>query len=181
MALINCNECGKKISDKAAACPYCGYPINQLEPVTLRFHWAGKKGGSIRKTTVIVDGKEVGIMECGGYMNTVLNAGVHKIDLYHGKHKLIEDEIKIGPHQKEAFYAFKETMGFSHAQLKPIDAGSVKWPLVTSTNTPKCPTCGSNKIKKISMTKKVFSFEMVGFASGSIGKTFECKDCGYKW
>ena len=28
MALINCPECGKQISDKAPACPDCGYPIN---------------------------------------------------------------------------------------------------------------------------------------------------------
>ena len=28
MALINCPECGKKISDKATACPDCGCPIN---------------------------------------------------------------------------------------------------------------------------------------------------------
>lgn len=27
MALINCPECGKEISDKAMSCPYCGYPI----------------------------------------------------------------------------------------------------------------------------------------------------------
>ena len=28
MALINCPECGKQISDRAASCPDCGYPIN---------------------------------------------------------------------------------------------------------------------------------------------------------
>ena len=27
MALINCPECAKEISDKASACPHCGYPI----------------------------------------------------------------------------------------------------------------------------------------------------------
>lgn len=27
MALINCPECGKQISDKAPACPNCGYPM----------------------------------------------------------------------------------------------------------------------------------------------------------
>ena len=27
MALINCPECGKQISDKAPACPNCGYPL----------------------------------------------------------------------------------------------------------------------------------------------------------
>jgi len=29
MALIKCPECGKQISDAAAACPNCAYPINQ--------------------------------------------------------------------------------------------------------------------------------------------------------
>lgn len=28
MSLIECPECGKKISDKAINCPNCGYPIN---------------------------------------------------------------------------------------------------------------------------------------------------------
>lgn len=27
MALINCSECGKEVSDKAASCPNCGNPI----------------------------------------------------------------------------------------------------------------------------------------------------------
>jgi hypothetical protein len=31
MALINCPECGKEISDKAASCPHCGNPIYTKE------------------------------------------------------------------------------------------------------------------------------------------------------
>lgn len=31
MALIICPECGKQISDKASACPNCGYPINATQ------------------------------------------------------------------------------------------------------------------------------------------------------
>ena len=27
MALINCNECGQMMSDKAATCPHCGAPV----------------------------------------------------------------------------------------------------------------------------------------------------------
>ena len=27
MALVNCSECGKEISDKAEACPNCGAPM----------------------------------------------------------------------------------------------------------------------------------------------------------
>ncbi|MDR0967535.1 MAG: TM2 domain-containing protein [Rickettsiales bacterium] len=29
MAMIFCSECGKKISDKANQCPYCGCPSNK--------------------------------------------------------------------------------------------------------------------------------------------------------
>ncbi|MFC3217278.1 zinc-ribbon domain-containing protein [Comamonas sp. JC664] len=27
LALINCNECGKQISDQASSCPHCGAPV----------------------------------------------------------------------------------------------------------------------------------------------------------
>ena len=30
MALIKCTECGKDISDKAAACPNCGCPTEEI-------------------------------------------------------------------------------------------------------------------------------------------------------
>ena len=31
MALLPCSECGREISDKAAACPQCGAPVKQAE------------------------------------------------------------------------------------------------------------------------------------------------------
>lgn len=31
MALIKCPECGRQVSDKAAACPDCGYPISSVD------------------------------------------------------------------------------------------------------------------------------------------------------
>lgn len=30
MALMNCPECDKQVSDKAIACPHCGYPVPKL-------------------------------------------------------------------------------------------------------------------------------------------------------
>lgn len=46
---------------------------------------------------------------------------------------------------------------------------------------PKCPTCGSTNIKDISTLNRVVSVGLFGLASGKIGKTKECKSCGYKW
>lgn len=34
MALINCFECGKEVSDKALSCPHCGIPFNKISVVT---------------------------------------------------------------------------------------------------------------------------------------------------
>lgn len=31
MALITCPECGREISDRAEACPNCGFPITKSE------------------------------------------------------------------------------------------------------------------------------------------------------
>jgi len=49
-------------------------------------------------------------------------------------------------------------------------------------NVPKCPTCGSTNIKRISGLSKAGSFAMFGvFSLGKVSKTFECKNCHYKW
>lgn len=44
MALINCPECGKEISDSAMNCPNCGYPINKKssEKIVISKATAGK-------------------------------------------------------------------------------------------------------------------------------------------
>lgn len=34
MALIKCSECGKEVSDKASACPNCGFPISRKSKKT---------------------------------------------------------------------------------------------------------------------------------------------------
>ena len=34
MALIECSECGGRVSDKAAACPHCGAPPTVLAPAS---------------------------------------------------------------------------------------------------------------------------------------------------
>ena len=51
----------------------------------------------------------------------------------------------------------------------------------STTNIPKCPTCGSTNIKKISATSKVVGAGLFGLFSKTARSQFECKDCGYKW
>lgn len=46
-------------------------------------------------------------------------------------------------------------------------------------NKPKCPTCGSTNISKIGTFNRMISTGFFGLASGKIGKTMKCKNCGY--
>ena len=47
MALINCPECGKQISDKAPVCIHCGYPIQTEQTVSTSI--SNSKKGSYSK------------------------------------------------------------------------------------------------------------------------------------
>ena len=48
-------------------------------------------------------------------------------------------------------------------------------------NIPKCPTCGSIDIKKISGAKRWLTTGVFGLASSDVGKTMQCNSCGAKW
>lgn len=48
-------------------------------------------------------------------------------------------------------------------------------------NIPKCPTCQSTNIKKISGTKKVLHGIAFGLLSNTARSQYICNDCGYKW
>lgn len=50
-----------------------------------------------------------------------------------------------------------------------------------SNNIPKCPTCGSTNIEKISAGKKLVGSTLFGIFSKDAKSTFHCKNCNYKW
>ena len=50
-----------------------------------------------------------------------------------------------------------------------------------SNPKPKCPTCGSTHVEKISTLNRAVSIGIAGLASDKIGKQFQCKNFGYKW
>lgn len=51
----------------------------------------------------------------------------------------------------------------------------------TNQYIPKCPTCGSPDIEKISLSSKVVGGALLGLFSSNVRKTMHCKNCGYKW
>lgn len=63
MALINCPECGKQISDKAGACPNCGCPIaNAPTDVKIR---ALSDGNGVLRSRYYIGGRMVAEVPVG--------------------------------------------------------------------------------------------------------------------
>jgi len=46
----------------------------------------------------------------------------------------------------------------------------------------KCPNCKSTKVEKISASSKIGSALVLGvFSVGKLTKTYQCKDCKFRW
>ncbi len=48
-------------------------------------------------------------------------------------------------------------------------------------NKPKCPTCSSTNVKKISVIAKLSGAAAFGYYSKLAASQFECRNCGYMW
>ncbi len=51
----------------------------------------------------------------------------------------------------------------------------------SNVNTPKCPTCQSTNLRKISTTSKAINTVAFGLLGTKRNKTFHCNNCGYEW
>lgn len=72
--------------------------------------------------------------------------------------------------------AHKQVTPINNVQCRPVEQKSV-----SSSPMIKCPTCGSTKVKKITLTSKAVGGAMFGLFSSNIRNTFKCEKCGYKW
>lgn len=180
MALINCPECNTAISDSAITCPHCGYPIKSHEiSGIIHLHWANNSGDSLRKTLVFVDNVQRAEMQCEDYVDITVSGGVHALELRQKKLVLLSKDVEILKDNQEEFIAYKEAMGFSHVKLKNVDFDMSKY--YSMQAAPKCPNCGSPQIRKITYERRSTSIGLFGLASNTLGKSFECKKCKYKW
>ena len=81
MALIKCPECGKEISDKAAACPNCGMPLRREDRGTYDVVITREKQWYLvnPKMKVTVDAADEYILENNSSITIPLTTGPHSI------------------------------------------------------------------------------------------------------
>lgn len=311
MALINCPECGKEISDKAPACIHCGFPLQDSLSVSktsnnvdlkkavddvktwaigykfksdaLSFnsliHILGEEQIKNLKSNYVADGYDIDeLQKCKEPVdyfevskfyvdkcNVMFNTGTQEeynqfiketiydvvnIDSKHGNEMFVFENIhldylyqstisvildaksisinrdnyfsvwnvgelnmlfhyadegnikffisKIGklynPRESDSFDILKAYEIWKEHRLKdkkPVNedfaparnkpSGVVLPVYVVDINVPKCPTCQSTNIKKISGLSKAGSVAMWGIFSRKVHKQWHCNNCGSEW
>lgn len=187
MALIKCPECGNNISDQAEACIFCGFPLSKLHQETsntsLQCVIYEKSYTFDEARNFISNGNWQGAMtslqeslRLQGMDKQMAAQATFYIMKYYTKNGVIPDIINERPLiDTKTEKPGKIISGF--ASKVNENKG------LSNTASIRCPNCGSTNVKKISATKRLFSAELFGLASSSIGKQFQCmeKNCGYKW
>lgn len=201
MALINCPECGKKISDKAGACPNCGFPIAQVgaeeETFTFEFTDNGKQTLLIENDTAKFLKKGVLKKECAAQDLTITDYKPPKgtgplsfgtIYLKFPK-DIIGESIVFAPSDAHRFSALLEFYGYS--------------PAAASAPAKKrggfcCPKCKSHNIDLWDPNANTKEFHRTGLNLNPLHpltftktKTVKkqkkkhneyfCRDCGHRW
>ena len=94
--------------------------------------------------------------------------------------KILEEYVKPNPLFDEEVYNLRVGKE-KRQQQATLDMTRMEKQQAQRANVPKCPTCGSTNVEKISTAQKAFGFALVGLFSSNLGKTMHCKNCGYKW
>lgn len=194
MALIKCPECGKEISDKAPACIHCGFPLDQLEKDNSTESEDNGKSYMLILKTVPVEAKVKAIKimrdirgwelkEAKDLVDTVphtVTTGLTHSDAIKLQKEFtdmgITTDIEVDETTKPRGDIFSEMQSNEEARNEKYTREAA-----IEASKPKCPTCGSTNIQKISGTKRWVTTGLFGLASSNVGKTMECKNCGYKW
>lgn len=93
---------------------------------------------------------------------------------------ILEEYAKPNPLFDEELYNKRIALEKTQQQAT-LDMMYMEKQQAQRANVPKCPTCGSTNVEKISTAQKAFGFALVGLFSSNLGKTMHCKNCGYKW
>lgn len=149
--LIKCPECNKEVSDKAQCCIHCGFPLNKTNENICMINSQEFDLSDLLPQILKNDNKTQVLIQLRQKCNLQL---IDAMNLYN----LILQDKKI---PKEYNYSINTS--------------------TQSSNKPKCPTCNSTNIKKISGLSKAGSVAMFGIFSQKVKKQMHCNNCGYEW
>ena len=195
MALIKCPECGKEISDKAAICINCGFPLQQDhydKENKCKIDGQVKDIANIIKLIKAIPNKckDIFYEECNIEYQRCFNKNTKLLDekdypfeycmSYPIKRDQIFEYVELYFHwnakNEKISYVFKFLMECIDHNFEYFEFNTSSQPSPQPTNQLKCPRCGSTSI---TTEERGYSL-WIGFYGASKKKNL-CQKCGYKW
>lgn len=197
MALINCPECGKEVSDRASVCIHCGYPLSELN--------GSSSNNEIKQDNDENEKYDLVMVDCGSnrtgmadvfislYSNMCFDAayakaGIRNLTLMKGKslpeiQTLAKKCVAAGANitlkdstGKECNIPDEWKQSLSSQEIEEDKCRFSGESTDVDVNIPKCPKCGSTSIQVV---KQGFGFGKaavgallvgpVGLVGGAIG------------
>lgn len=172
MALINCPECNKEISDKAMTCPNCGYPVQEINKP--KFSPTGMnvcpKCGKFNRRIEKCPDCGTAMMDC--HYTTTDYDNLSLTELSNWEQQMREKYVVNSPEFDEVLYNKRlqeekaEEEYYASIPTKPSE------PKIT------CPYCKATNIRKIGIVSRSVSAGIFGLGSKKIGKQWHCDHCG---
>lgn len=97
------------------------------------------------------------------------------------KDQFINDYIKSSPEFDQYLFDHREEDMFNKRMSDRAKLAHGASILEEKSRVPKCPTCGSTNVRKMSGIERGASIVAFGLFSKKINKTFKCGNCGYTW
>lgn len=120
-----------------------------------------------------------------GY-NLTHDTKLNNEDLWNAeKQRLKEEQVKTNPDfDKDTYNRRDEIAAHNQREYDRVQAEGkalLDEKVAKELYKPKCPTCGSPDVQKISIGKKVTGGALFGIFSSNVRKSYECRNCKYKW
>ena len=206
MTLINCPKCNQKVQNNNAICPICGFTINKTKPNnTIKacsccgaIIWNKTYIGYLKnycpecnerninhkliELPILCDDFENKIYKIKRKSDWELNKYIKSI--YRVEKEIFEEYIKNWSSLDISSETYKINMKHLYNQetIPMINSSKATSPEPQKSSfIPKCPTCQSPDINKISITSKAGSLFIWGILSQKIKKQWHCNNCGYEW
>lgn len=186
MALINCPECNKEISDKAASCPNCGFPIQEINkpkfsPTGMNIcPKCGTTNGKFFDWDNYVADKcpycKTEMLDCHTSTDEYENMSVDEQWLW--RQEMYNKYVKNSPEFDESLFSktFQEReTKYEEEKEKQNNRSSIP----TKPSEPKitCPYCHRTNTYRISSMAKAANIAMFGIFGNKRKYQWHCNNC----
>ena len=164
--VVYCKECREKKFITSLGTPSTGYWFKKSDEKICEYHGCEFKEINVPVNDFLIFTK---ISQDPDFLDAMVK--LHDTDIIEYQTKMSQFKMQAEKQQEIASEKSRREIESLNNHSKTED----------QLNIPKCPTCGSTNVQKISAGSRWLSTGLFGLGSSKVGKTMECRNCGYKW